>query len=156
MDTQAPRPFTDLINALRRDGYRYQDLVNKSGEARSSAWFNNLVNSNDPWVVSPPAPSTWSGLATLCGVSVDHLKVAIAEEWFAAQGGGVTSRDRGLIDVAKRLRDEDHEALRRLAARLAQPVKTPSEQLDELLTIDFDEEFPSPPSPRDDEGSASE
>ena len=142
MQTSTSRPFTALINALRRDGHRYQDLVNKSNEARSSAWFNNLVNGSDPWAVSPPAPAAWPGLAALFGVSVDHLKAAIAEEWFGAQDGGLTARERGLVDVSKRLIDDDHEMLRRLAVRLAQPVKSASEQLDDFLKTDLEEDLP--------------
>ncbi|WP_186814905.1 hypothetical protein [Cellulomonas terrae] len=128
------RPFTALVNALRAKGYRYQDLVNRSGEARSSAWFNNLVNGSTPWIVAPPNPETWERLATLFGITEQHLSEAIAVEWFgAASGSDLEPEVRAVADVVARLSVEDREYVARLAERLAQPVKTLTDILDEPL-----------------------
>jgi len=72
------RPFTESINALRSKGYRFQDLSVRSDEARSTAWFNNLVNSEDPWAVAPPSDRTWQGLARLLGITEQHLRELVA------------------------------------------------------------------------------
>lgn len=131
--TWGPRPFTALVEGLRKSGFRYQDLVTRSGEARSSAWFNNLVNGSTPWVVSPPAPDTWPRLAYLFDIAPNHLQSLIAEEWFGPSTGELTTAQRALLDKVKHLGDEDLELLGRIATRLAQPVKTPEEQLNEKL-----------------------
>jgi|GEM_PF-1252194 len=133
------RPFTALVNAKRADGYRYQDLVTRSREARSSAWFNNLVNGSSPWVVAPPSPDTWDGLAGMLGVSERHVRDAIAEEWFGTTSNDVAPEVRALADLVARLEPADRQTLTDLARRLAQPVKDLQDHLDDLanLTIDI-------------------
>lgn len=69
MTKTSNRPFTDRVNVLRGRGYRYSDLASRSGDARSSAWFNNLCNASSPWKVNPPNRDAFSGLASLLGTS---------------------------------------------------------------------------------------
>lgn len=130
-----PRPFTALVEGLRKSGFRYQDLVTGSGEARSSAWFNNLVNGSTPWVVSPPAPDTWPRLAALFNIEPDHLQSLIAEEWFGPSVGELTTSQRALLDKVKRLSDEDLALLGQIAKRLDQPLKTLDDHLNDLTRL---------------------
>jgi hypothetical protein len=69
--TSADRPFTDRVNAVRAgcSGYRNSDLASNSGDARSSAWFNTLCRTSDPWKVGPPSREAFPGLARLLGVN---------------------------------------------------------------------------------------
>ena len=116
------RPFTGLVNRLRTErGYRYSDLVNKSGEARSSAWFNNLVNAPDPWAVTPPDPDAWPGLMSLFGITEDHLREAIAEEWFRVRRNEVPSIQPDVLNVIASLDEGDIGLIRSLAERLKRP-----------------------------------
>ena len=139
-----PRPFSALVEGLRKSGFRYQDLVTRSGEARSSAWFNNLVNGSTPWVVSPPAPDTWPRLAALFNIEPDHLQSLIAEEWFGPSTGELTTSQRVILDKVKHLGDEDLELLGHIAKRLRQPVRTLDDHLNGLArSLDDADDLPS-------------
>ncbi len=114
------RPFTDRVNALRRRGDRYSDLATGSGDARSSAWFNNLCNSGDPWKVSPPSRDAIPGLAALLGVSQKLVKEMISEEWYGVgRSEPLSSRVQSLGPVLDTLTDEDFARIESLSNRLA-------------------------------------
>jgi len=106
----ARRPFTEVLNRLRNQGYRLRDLEVGSGYARSTTWFHKLLNNADPWVVSPPTRDALTGLSALVGMPVSDLMTMIAAEWYgieetrsdrvdqlAVQLGGLSSEDRTLI-----------------------------------------------------------
>ena len=118
------RAFTSRVLALRAAGARYQDLADRSYDARSTAWFNNLVNSHDPWAVSPPSPGAWPGLSQLLGVTEPRLCEMIAEEWFAVSATDVPSRVRDLVALLSPLSDGDLDLLRGLVERLGQARTT--------------------------------
>ena len=129
------RPFTDALNALRSRGYRFQDLSVRSDEARSTAWFNNLVNSDDPWAVAPPSDRTWPGLAQLLGITEAHLRELIAAEWFGVKASVIPGDTRTFVDLAADLPPRDVELLTAIARRLKQGPRqlTRAEALNEVL-----------------------
>lgn len=115
------RPFTDRINDLRSSGMRYQDLVTHSGEARSSAWFNNLVNGY-PWAVAPPPESTWQGFARLFKTDTQHVREMIAEEWFGVgSDDSVSERVRGVARALDDMTRDDFSLVEKLIHRLSPP-----------------------------------
>lgn len=133
------RPFTQMLRNLRRDGARYQDLVNRSGEARSSSWFNNLLNApRSPWVVAPPDPEAWPGLARLLDVSEPHLREAIAQEWYGVGDDSFSTDARRLAEAVEALDEGDRSMVAAFAQRLAEPRATESELLDRSMR-DLDE-----------------
>lgn len=80
--TSTSRPFTDAVNELRaRKKMRFVDLESGCGRARSTAWFNNLIN-GDVWSVSPPDVGTFQDLADLLETNEQAVREMIAEEWF--------------------------------------------------------------------------
>jgi hypothetical protein len=114
------RPFTDRVNYLRLERkYRYQDLVTRSDEARSSAWFNNLCNSSNPWVVGPPTLDAIPGLARLFEVSEARVSAMIAEEWYGVGGTNVSARAHQLAPTLDVLTDDDFARVEDLVTRLA-------------------------------------
>jgi len=129
------RPFTESINALRSKGYRFQDLSVRSDEARSTAWFNNLVNSEDPWAVAPPSDRTWQGLARLLGITEQHLRELVAAEWFGVKASATPDSTRAIADLLKDLPPRDVELVTAIARRLKQGPRqlTAAEILDEAL-----------------------
>jgi len=138
------RPFTALVNRCRRDGLRYEDLDRNSHRARSSAWFNNLVNSyRGPWKVAPPSPEAWPGLATLLGISEQHVREAIAREWFGVGPDVSTTADvRQIIDIARDLDPSDLALLRLVAQRLSTPRVSDTQAIPGLdLSMPRDLEF---------------
>jgi hypothetical protein len=116
-----PRPFTDAVNRLRSDGLRFQDLATRSDEARSTAWFNNLVNNRDPWYVSPPPKKVWPGLAKLFRSDVGHVRKLIAQEWFQTETASSTVSPRilGLATTLELLSEDDFKLIGKIARRLA-------------------------------------
>ncbi len=129
------RPFTEAVNALRAKGYRFQDLSVRSDEARSTAWFNNLVNSNDPWAVAPPSDRTWPGLAGLLGITEQHLRELVAAEWFDVTATPTSHSTRAIADLLADLPPRDIELVTAVARRLKQGPRhlTPAETFDEAL-----------------------
>ncbi len=113
------RPFTSRIEALRRKGMRFVDLQNGCDEARSSAWFNKLINSSSPWVVSPPGRDTLAGLSALTGASKRQVREWIAEEWYGVVPTEQSARVRGLAGRLDALGDEDFALVETLVQRLA-------------------------------------
>jgi hypothetical protein len=113
------RPFTALVQVLRGAGYRYQDLSERSYGARSTAWFNNLVNSDDPWRVAPPPRATWAGLAHLFDVDEGHVQELVAQEWFSIRRSNVTNAVLGMASAINALEPDDLELLKQIARRLA-------------------------------------
>jgi hypothetical protein len=119
MPTLTNRPFTARVESLRARGYRYSDLASGCDDARSSAWFNNLCNSSDPWKVSPPSRDALPGLATLLGVSQKAVKEMIAEEWYGVgRTEPLSARVQALGPTVDRLSDEDFARIEDLATRL--------------------------------------
>ena len=114
------RPFTDRINALRgQQRLRYADLETNANRARSTAWFNNLVNKGT-WAVSPPPRDTWTDLAALLGTSADDVRQMIAEEWYGVTPGqGVSPRVAGLAKRLDVLDEGDAALVEALVQRLA-------------------------------------
>lgn len=127
------RPFTDALNTLRNKGYRFQDLSARSDEARSTAWFNNLVNSDDPWAVAPPSDRTWPGLAQLLSITEAHVRELITAEWFGVKVSVVPDDTRAFVDLATDLPQGDVKLLTAIARRLKQGPRqlSPAEALDE-------------------------
>ncbi|TRW45592.1 hypothetical protein [Georgenia yuyongxinii] len=133
------RPFTAAVNALRDLGYRFQDLATGSHDARSTAWFNHLVNAADPWVVSPPPKDTWVGLARLFKTSETSVREMIAREWFdASPADAVPQRVRPLAFVLDRLSAEDLALVRSVALRLIPPMD------DDVFDFGFEDAETSP------------
>jgi hypothetical protein len=59
------RPFRDRVDEIRRmRKLSYVDLEERGYRARSTAWFNTLVNQSR-WRAGPPADDTIDDLASL-------------------------------------------------------------------------------------------
>ena len=115
----SPRPFTDAINRKRaEDGLRFIDLETKSSRARSTAWYNYLVNSTTPWKVNPPTKDTFTGLRKLLGVSEQVLKNWIAQEWYGSSPDNVSTRVTVLADAIDALSEEDYVMLVAVLTRM--------------------------------------
>jgi hypothetical protein len=121
------QPFTDRINNLRSDrGWRYADLEAHSDRARSSAWFNNLINQGAQ-AVGPPTQETWSGLARLCDTSTEDVRRMIAEEWCGVRSAPeVTARVASLAPDLDALPDADAALVAALVHRLALGAQGPT------------------------------
>lgn len=117
--TATKRPFTTAMRALRADGARFLDLEIRAQRARSTAWFNNLDNSADPWRVTPPTQDTFTGLCNLFGVTEDVLRQWIATEWYGVSISEQSARVRSLAPAIDSLTAEDAALVESLAARLA-------------------------------------
>jgi len=96
---------------------RYADLEAGSDRARSTAWFNNLVN-RGPEAVSPPTQETFAGFARLFGVTPQDVALMIAEEWYGARQTELSARVRGLAPRLDRLSNEDAALVEALVQRL--------------------------------------
>ncbi len=121
MTARTNRPFTDRVNVIRDRGFRYSDLARGCQDARSSAWFNNLCNSGDPWKVGPPSAKAIPDLAGLLGVSQKHLKAMVAEEWYGVdRGDEVSARVQAIGPVLDELTEADYARIEDLANRLHQ------------------------------------
>lgn len=113
------RPFTEKVVEVRsRRRLRYSDLANESDDARSSAWFNKLLNHSDPWVVNPPTRDTFDGLTTLLGVSESTLCQMIAEEWYGVATAEPSARGRSLGPALDQLTDDDYRIAEQVVHRL--------------------------------------
>lgn len=111
-------PFTDRVNALRGRGLRYADLEARCRRARSTAWFNILVNQGT-WAVNPPPQSTWKPLAGLLEVSEDTVREMIAEQWYGVSvHDHVSARVKVLAPRLDALSDQDAALIDNLLQRL--------------------------------------
>jgi hypothetical protein len=113
-----PRPFTDAVNRKRRQGLRYIDLETESNRARSTAWFNNLVNARTPWKVSPPSRESFAGLCKLFDVDEALLRQWIAQEWYGSEVAKFSPRVVALARQIDELDQKDAELVAALIARL--------------------------------------
>ena len=98
------RPFSSRLEEIRRlRGYRFVDLEQVAGRARSSGWFNNLLNGRSPWRVQPPSDDTIDDLAHLLETTPTHVREMIAEEWYdvarTEQSGRVRQFVLGIISL---------------------------------------------------------
>lgn len=119
------RPFTTAVRLLRDKGARYNDLASKSFAARSTSWFNKLLNSRDPWVVNPPNPDTLVGLRILLDVPDQVLRRWIATEWYGIPGGEQPQRTDSLARSISHLDPEDRTMVEVLAMRLRRQKASP-------------------------------
>lgn len=112
--------FSDRVNLLRtQQRLRYADLEAKCNRARSTAWFNNLVNKGT-WAVSPPPKDTWDDLAALLGTSSDDVRHMIAEEWYGVTpADGLSPRVTSLAKRLDALDEEDAALVEAVVQRLA-------------------------------------
>ena len=113
-----PRPFTEAVNRRRRQGLRYVDLEAASDRARSTAWFNNLVNAHNPWKVSPPSRDSFAGLCKLFGVDEGLLRQWIAQEWYGIEVSDLSARVTAFAGPLDELAQSDAELVGALIARL--------------------------------------
>ena len=116
------RPFSHRLEHLREQGYRYVDLWQRSGEVRSTAWFNNLLNKG-PAAVSPPEEPDFEAFAKLLDTTARHVAEMIAEEWYGVASAEVSTRVRGLAPRLDVLSPEDAALVEQLVQRL-QPSPT--------------------------------
>lgn len=79
------RPFTMLVRVIYTTS-SFQRLSERCEGARSAAWFNNLLNGDDPWVVSPPPKKTWAALSKGLGLEEAVIRMCVAQEWFGIHG----------------------------------------------------------------------
>jgi hypothetical protein len=115
------RPFSARLHNIRiKNRLRYSDMAARSSDARSSAWFNKLLNWSHPWVNSPPTRDTFSRLADLLETSEEHVREMIAEEWYGVKSSEVSPRVRRLSARIDELSDEDAELLERFLNRFHQ------------------------------------
>ncbi|MDT3443319.1 MULTISPECIES: hypothetical protein [unclassified Pseudofrankia] len=119
------RPFTERIEDLRRRGYRYADLEAGSDRARSTAWFNKLINFG-PDAVGPPAQDTFAGFAKLLNVTQRDVAVAVAEEWYGVKAADQSRRVRGLAARINALSKADSDLVEQLIQRLQPSAKSES------------------------------
>ena len=112
------RPFTSKVRGLRARGKRYADLEAGCQRARSTAWFNNLVNSSDPWAVSPPGDDALDGLATLMGTTRRRVQEMIAEEWYQVRRTDFSPRVHDLASRLDGLSEDDAALVEALVQRL--------------------------------------
>ena len=120
------RPFTSRIIELRRH-MRYTDLENKSNRARSTAWFNNLVNGRSQWNVNPPPDQTIDDLATLMSTTAEHVRQMIAEEWYGVRTTELSARVRSLAPRLDALNADDAALVEQLVQRLQPASLKPAE-----------------------------
>src|SRR4051812_14542908 len=112
------RPFSNRVAELRGRGYRYADLEEKSRRARSTAWFNKLMNSSSPWVVSPPDQGTLEALAELLETTARHVAEMVAQEWYGVKRTEQSPRVAALTPRLDALTKEDAELVESLIQRL--------------------------------------
>lgn len=104
---------------------RLVDMQNGCNDARSSAWWNNLIRYgawNGPGTtrVSPPPPEAINGIADLFGVTPEEVNRMIAADWYDVQPAPEFSpRVRRWAPLIDRLNTDDANYLRRLLRRLA-------------------------------------
>lgn len=114
------RPFTDRLMKLRDQGARMIDLERRSLEARSTTWFNKLLRSDDPWVVSPPTACALHGLAVLFGTSVTNVEAMVATEWYGIEGIRASTEVRAVASQLGALTPADLALVEMLVSRLLQ------------------------------------
>ena len=114
------RPFTEALRELRDvGGMRYEDLVRESSRVRSTAWFHKLLNSDDPWAVSPPNRADAEAFsAMMAGRSPEYVLAMIAEEWFGIVRSEDSARVRGIAPDLDRLNESDFRLVRQIVTRL--------------------------------------
>ena len=111
------RPLSDRLEQLRARGYRYVDLWQRSGEVRSTAWFNNLLNKG-PSAVSPPEKPDFEAFAKLLDTTARHVAEMIAEEWYGVATADISERVRALAPRLDALSAEDAGLVEQLVQRL--------------------------------------
>jgi hypothetical protein len=98
---------------------RYEDLVRESDRVRSTAWFHKLLNSDDPWAVSPPSRADAEAFSKVIGRgSPDFVMALIAEEWFGIVRSEDTARVRGIAGQLDALSDADFRLVQQMVTRL--------------------------------------
>lgn len=112
-----PRPFTTALKRLRDGGATYASLSHLCGAARSTSWFNTLVNSSDPWRHNDPPPRrAIPGLARMFRVSAATVCQWTAIEWYGVGGCALEPQQRAIITAVQSLTsDEVSEVLDVLA-----------------------------------------
>lgn len=114
------RPFQAKVNDLRDRGLRYADLEAQSDRARSTAWFNNLVNGG-PWQVDPPRKNTFERFARLFKTDEAEVRRMISEEWFGIVQTSTSPRVRAIASRLDALDSDDFELVEALVQRLQPP-----------------------------------
>jgi hypothetical protein len=113
------RPFSSRLEEIRRlRGYRFVDLERFAGRARSSGWFNNLLNGRSPWRVQPPSDDTIDDLAHLLETTSTHVREMIAEEWYDVGRTEQSGRVAALAPRLDALSDEDADFVEQMVQRL--------------------------------------
>lgn len=119
------RPFSRRLSDIRQQrGYRYADLERVASRARSSGWFNNLLNGRTPWRVQPPSDDTLDHMAKLLETTRTHVCEMIAEEWYGVTRTDQSARVAALAPRLDALSDADADFVEELVQRLlrgAQP-----------------------------------
>jgi hypothetical protein len=96
---------------------RYGDLEAGCNRARSTAWFNTLIN-RGTWTVSPPDDSVLDELAHLLGTTRRRVAEMIAEEWYGVATAGLSARVRSLATRIDALDEKDVVLVEALIQRL--------------------------------------
>jgi hypothetical protein len=77
----------------------------RSNWARSSGWFNKLVNED---VGNPPPPATLEGLAQLLRVSRRRVAELVAEQWYGVRPDDeIPPHLRALLEALQGVAEED-------------------------------------------------
>jgi hypothetical protein len=117
------QPFRDRAVELSLR-MRYQDMAAGCEDARSMAWWNNLVRFGawgGPGHLSPPSDVEIPRIAKFFGRSEDQLRAMIAADWYGVSQGDtveMSPRMRSLETAIDGLTDEDFELVANLVRRL--------------------------------------
>ncbi len=112
------KPFTEMVRRLNRSGTTYYEMQKRSGEARSTGWFNQVANGYR--VNPPPDEKTLDGLAELFQMNREAVAELVAEEWYGVRRDEpLSERTRRLAPTLDQLDEGDAELIAHLAHRLA-------------------------------------
>lgn len=129
-------PFRDAIERLHNRGTTYARMARKSGELRSTAWFNN-VKAGGSRLVGPPPPHILHGFARLFDMTWEQVAAMVAESWYGVQTEGASERVKRIAPALDALDEADAELVERLVTRLnATGETTPSNDIDGAGALD--------------------
>lgn len=112
-------PFRDAATQVfEQAGRSYVRMAVECDEVRSHSWWRNYLESDDPWRVSPPDPSTWAGFAKMFETTEGQVKGMIAADWFGVQPD-VSARTLRFAPDLDALSVPDANLARKLVRRLA-------------------------------------
>lgn len=109
--------FTEAIRRLNSNGMTFNRMAAACNFARSTSWFNKLVNYDEG---NPPPPEVLEDLATMMGVSKRRVKEMVAEEWYGVRPDDtVPSHLRGLVAALRGIEQEDVPVVEQLVKHLS-------------------------------------